>query len=70
MHQGNNLNLIQAIGRLENVMKGMRSPVLNQTNSTTNDFEASDLDNGNLAKQIEQQQRNATYSLLKEVRKP
>ena len=48
-------------------MKGVCLPALNQTNSTTNNFEASDVDSGSLAKQIEQQQRNATYSLLKEL---
>lgn len=38
--ENGNADLILAIGRLENVMKQVQSPVLNQTNSTTNHFEA------------------------------
>ena len=59
--------LIQAIGRLENVMKTVHSPVVNQANTTNNTFEAGATDNGDLARRIEQQQRDIQYRLLKEL---
>lgn len=63
-----NGELIQAIGRLEAVFKtGVRSPVITQTNSTTNNFEPGDVDTGALAKKVEEQQREAQYKLLKEL---
>ena len=64
--QGNG-ELIQAIGRLENVMKAVRSPVVNQANTTNNTFESGAIDNGDLARRIEQQQRDIQYRLLKEL---
>lgn len=65
---GNN-ELIQAIGCLEVVMKQVQSPVLNQTNSTTNNFEAGAVDNGDFARKIEQQQRNVQDQLLQELQR-
>lgn len=65
---GNN-ELIQAIGCLEVVMKQVQSPVLNQTNSTTNNFEAGAVDNGDFARKIEQQQRHVQYQLLQELQR-
>lgn len=61
------IELIQAIGRLENVMKTVRSPIVNQANTTNNTFESGAADNGDLARRIEQQQRDIQYRLLKEL---
>ncbi len=64
---GGNLELIEAVGRLEAVMKEVQSPTVHQSNSTTNHFDTKDVDTKEFAKTVEQQQRDAQYRVLKEL---
>lgn len=62
-----NGELLKAIGELQKTMAEVRSPTVTQTNETTNYFQSRDADNGDLAKTVEQQQRNAQYQIWKEL---
>ena len=64
---GGNLELIEAVGRLETVMKEIQSPTVNQSNMTNNHFDTKDVDTREFAKTVEQQQRDAQYRVLKEL---